>query len=117
MGRITAQVVTDDVLVSTPVEEVVAFFSGEGKGLFELLDALCEPVAAQAVIELRALNDQTKDPGEVARLISVVLDGLASVSHLVLEHAASHGYGPRDMHAAACWYGGRVTDLHNRLKV
>jgi hypothetical protein len=116
METITAHVAIN-VPVSRPVEEVVAFFAGEGKGLFELLDALCEPVAAQAVVELRALHDQKKDPGEVARLISVVLDGLASVSHLVLEHAASHGYGPRDMHAAVRWYGRRVTDLHSRFKV
>jgi hypothetical protein len=116
MGIHSAPGLITDPATGTLVREVVAFFEKDGKGLFDLLDALCEPDAAEAVVRLRGLRETSADPAEVEDLLTEVLDGLANISAVVLEHAALNDYGPRDMHASVRWYGGRITDLHSRFR-
>lgn len=43
--------------------------------------------------------------------IEHVVDALEQIPFLLLEEVASAGQGPRDLHAAVRWYGGRLSDF------
>jgi hypothetical protein len=45
--------------------------------------------------------------------IEHVVDALEQIPFLLLEKVASAGQGPRDLHAAVRWYGGRLSDFSN----
>lgn len=99
------------------VAAVAAFLAKEGDSLQELLGALGEFDAAEAVAHLADPHNRDRlDPDKVADLLDEVLEGLRSIPFLILEHAAMAGLGPRDLHGAVRWYGARIADLSDRLE-
>jgi hypothetical protein len=100
----------------TPKAEIAAFLENEEEPLTELLEALGEFEAADAVRRAaRLAAEQTPDLGALGRELVQVIDALAGMPFAVVEDMMFAGLGPRDAHAAIRWSGARLTDLLGRL--
>ncbi|MDX1822682.1 MAG: hypothetical protein R3197_17450 [Paracoccaceae bacterium] len=88
------------------------FLEKEAEGLREILALLGDYEAAEAVTDLVCLcGASQRDVMAIGTALNVVLQALEAVPFLVLEHVALSGQGPRDLHAAVRWYGGRIAEL------
>lgn len=106
--------VTESVMCSRHVKTLGRFLATEGEGLKEILDLFGEDEASDAVAELEGLCVAIgSDVTAIGMALDTVLHALEDIPFLVLEHVAMSGQGPRDLHAAVRWYGGRLADLSN----
>ena len=104
--------VADSTICARHVDALGKFLTREAEGLKEILDLFGESEASDAVVELKGLCAVAPpDVTAVGMALETVLYALESIPFLVLEHVAMSGQGPRDLHAAVRWYGGRIADL------
>lgn len=104
--------ITDKVMCSRHVDTLGQFLAKEAEGLKEILNLFCEDEATDSVGELVGLCAVARpDVTAVGMALDTVLHALESIPFLVLEHVAMSGQGPRDLHAALRWYGGRLADF------
>lgn len=92
------------------------FLVRDAEGLREILELFGDFGACDAVVEVASLCSAAQpDPKEVGVPLQIVLHALESVPFLFVEQAATLGLGPRDLHAALRWYGGRLSEFSARL--
>lgn len=104
--------VADWTIHARHAEALERFLEKESGGLKEILDLFGESWASDAVVELEGLCAATRpDVTAIGIALEKILYALESLPFLVLEHVAMSGQGPRDLHAAVRWYGGRIADL------
>lgn len=104
--------VADWTIYARHVEALERFLEKESEGLKEILDLFGEDEASDAVVELKGLCAVARpDLTAIGMALETILYALESLPFLVLEHVAISGQGPRDLHAAVRWYGGRIADL------
>lgn len=104
--------VEDSTICARHVDALGRFLAKESEGLKEILDLFGECEASDAVVELEGLCAVAPpDVMAVGMALETVLYSLESIPFLVLEHVVMSGQGPRDLHAAVRWYGGRIADL------
>lgn len=105
-------VAADTMMCSRHVDTLGQFLAKESEGLREILDLFGECEASDAVVELEGLCAAARsDVTAVGMALEMVLHALEGIPFLVLEHVAISGQGPRDLHGAVRWYGGRIADL------
>lgn len=108
--------VADPTICARHVDTLGRFLAKEAEGLKEILDLFGECEATDAVVELEGLCAVAPpDIMAVGMALETVLHALESIPFIVLEHVAMSGQGPRDLHAAVRWYGGRIADLSDAL--
>lgn len=106
----------DTTIPARHVDTLGCFFAKEAESLQEILGLLGEYEASDAVVELVVLCAAARpDVTAVGMALETVLHALASIPFLVLEQVVTSGQGPRDLHAAVRWYGGRLSDFSEAL--
>lgn len=112
MNNQIKRVVADTAICLRHVDTLRAFLTKEAEGLREILALFGEYDAADAVADLVGLcGGSGPDIMAIGVALEMILHALEEVPFLVLEHVAHSGQGPRDLHAAMRWYGGRLADL------
>lgn len=102
----------DTVVCGHHVGTLRTFLDKEAEGLREILALFGDYEAADAVTDLVCLCSVSRsDVMMIGSTLDTVLRALEAVPFLVLEHVALSGQGPRDLHAAVRWYGGRIAEL------
>lgn len=103
---------TDTAIGARYIDTLGIFLAREAEGLKEVLDLFGEDEASDAVVELEGLCAAAPpDVTAIGMALEKVLHALEGIPFLVLEHVVMSGQGPRDLHAALRWYGGRIADL------
>ena len=104
--------VADTTICARHVDALGRFLEKESEVLKDILDLFGEDEASDAVVELKGLCVVARpDVTAIGMALEAVLHALESLPFLVLEHVAISGQGPRDLHAAVRWYGGRIAEL------
>lgn len=104
--------IPDTTICARHADSLGKFLATEAEGLKEILDLFAECEASDAVVELEGLCTAVPpDVTAIGMALETVLHAIESIPFLVLEHVAMSGQGPRDLHAAVRWYGGRIADL------
>lgn len=104
--------VADSAICARHVDTLGKFLATEAEGLKEILILFAECEASDAVVELEGLCAVAPpDVTAVGMALETILHALEGIPFLVLEHVAMSGQGPRDLHAAVRWYGGRIADF------
>lgn len=94
------------------VDALGRFLEKEAEDLREILTLFGDYEAVETVAALVGLCGAEKaDVMAVGTALETVVRALEAIPFLLLEHVAMEGQGPRDLHAAVRWYGGRLSDL------
>lgn len=96
------------------VDALRDFLGKEAEGLREILNLFAEFEASSAIGDLERLCSASEPAVmDIGTTLETVVFALEAIPFLALEQVALSGQGPRDLHAAVRWYGGRLTDLYD----